>query len=72
MPNKHKKNYIDILSTNQAVKCVDKKNVYRQNTPQRHPADQKYLKIHEAHNTFIKQSLDEWFELGIVKQANSL
>ncbi len=32
----------------------------------------KQFKIPEAHQTFIKQSLDEWLKLNVVKQANSL
>ncbi len=36
------------------------------------PVYQKQFKIPEAHHQFIKQILDEWLKLGVVKRSNSL
>ncbi len=35
------------------------------------PIFQKQFNLPEAHTQFIKQSLDEWLKLGVVRQSNS-
>jgi hypothetical protein len=36
------------------------------------PVYRKQFKILEAHHQFIKQTLDEWLKLGVIKRSNSL
>jgi len=36
------------------------------------PIYRKQFKIPEAHQDFIKATLDEWLQLGVVKWSNSL
>jgi hypothetical protein len=35
------------------------------------PIFRKQFNLPEAHTQFIKQSLDEWLKLGVVRQSNS-
>jgi hypothetical protein len=79
VPNEFKQQYIDILHKHQQAISVNKYYLglatnfkHKIHLKDDDPVYQKQFKIPEAHQNFIKQSLDEWLKLGVVKRANSL
>jgi hypothetical protein len=71
--------YLNILCKHQDALSIDKyvvglaKNFKQKNHLKTHdPVSQKQFKIMEAHHQFIKQALDEWLKLGVIKRSNSL
>jgi hypothetical protein len=79
LPNEYKQCYVDILFKHQEAISVNKfdlgqaKNfTHKIHLKDNNPVYCKQIKIPEAHQTFIEQTLNEWLKLGVVKRSNSL
>jgi hypothetical protein len=79
VPNENKEKYIDILYRHQDALSVDKYNLglateytHKICPKLQDPVYTKQFKILEVQQKFIKQTLDEWLKLGVVKRSNLL
>jgi hypothetical protein len=79
VPQEFKQKYIDILHKHQQAISVNKYDLglatnfkHKIHFKDNDPVYRKQLKIPEAHQNFIEQSLDECLKLSVVKRANSL
>jgi hypothetical protein len=79
VPDKLKQKYIYILFKHQAAISISKmdlgrakKFTHKIHLKDNNPVYRKQFKIPEAHQNFIKATLDEWLKLGVVKRSNSL
>jgi hypothetical protein len=78
VPEEFKQKY-DILYKHQAAISVNKMDLgcaknftHKIHLKDNNPVYRKQFKIPEAHQNFIKATLDEWLKLGVVKRSNSL
>jgi len=79
VPNEYKDKYVNILYKHQKAISANKYDLglasnykHKIHLKDNSPVYRKQLKIPEAHQQFIEQSLEEWLKLGVVKCANSL
>jgi len=79
VPEEFQERYLDILCKHQDALSIDKHDLglakdfkHKIHLKMQDPVYQKQFKIPEAHHQFIKQTLDEWLKLGVVKRSNSL
>jgi hypothetical protein len=79
VPCEYKQRYVDILYKHQKAISAYKYDLglaanfkHRIHFKDSNPVYRKQFNIPEAHQNFIKQSLDEWLKLGVVKRAISI
>ncbi len=79
VPEEFQERYLDILCKHQDALSIDKYNLglakdfkHKIHLKMQDPVYQKQFKILAAQHQFIKQRLDEWLKLGVVKRSNSL
>jgi hypothetical protein len=79
VPSEFKNCYVDILYKHQKAISANKCDLglvtnykHKIHLKDNSPMYRKQFKIPEAHQSFIKQSLQEWLKLGVVKWANWL
>jgi hypothetical protein len=79
VPNEYKDKYVNIIYKHQKAISANKYDLglasnykHKIHLKDNSPVYRKQLKILEAHQQFIEQSLEEWLKLGVVKCANSL
>jgi Reverse transcriptase (RNA-dependent DNA polymerase) len=79
VPEEFKDRYLDILFKHQEAISLNKfdlglaKNYkHRIHLKNENPEYGKQFKIPEAHHNFIKQTLEEWLKLGVVRRSDSL
>ncbi len=71
--------YVDILFKHLEAISIDKYNLglaknykHKIHLKNEDPVYRKQFKIPEAHHQFMKQTLEEWLKLGVVRRLDSL
>jgi hypothetical protein len=79
VPDKFREKYIDILFKHQEAISLDKYDLglaqnykHKIHLKNEDPRYRKQFKIPEAHHQFIKQTLEEWLKLGVVRRSDKL